>query len=1422
MRAYRSINSLFCVWMERRLKKLDQKLIGDAIILKRIFSPKKLFYDTSDLSVQWRMEYDFTSDLSQYGIQIKNNQEFSKLLNSGKSQTFAFNINCFCQMNGFIIVHDIIKSQSFKSKTLTIVRKLLKSVANMVDYMTDEEWKKYCQPIGISAYDNYLKDMNVDDLDDVTIKDIIKIIKEVKRLLKGPYGNCDVKRVDSLELDLGTRLLAYSSIDKRKAGIGIICNKIKTLKQECNTEVKYSQESIALAKLFQERNILEMLFGTDLHADLITKAGEILTFMYKLRVISGKDIIKIWEIGVEKESKIQTAIMNVIKMVVLNFTTKDANEIIEEIRNFPLNKMKECMVPVFASLSINEYYRSLKYSHNTEDKKLLGGTKLFESKRVNVEEQKDSNYIPTQSMDYDMPQPLLSNNTELARNRLGLDLPSRMDQEIEQPPFIPDEDPDYPMPPNSSEVLNYMWILTHEEALIEGLALNVQTQIIDSFISILGKYYSKKLPEYLQYCKEMISADKSFNQEAKIYKKLVELSRGAGVWKPNSEDLIQKVVITLIKFKRHAAQKAIELTDRQEEDEYMDTQSSIDDKMPRDIGKIEDLGPLAPVQTENMTDNQPNSISANTGQEPKDVKISDLTIVEEDKKEEKKNDLKPKPEIEICAPTFTNLPPLPMEVAVERPRDIYETLVTNEALNITYYEELNERLKLLLFLIVEEKQKIKTESIEIMWQILLFNSSSKKEAGIFFNFMSTLIKSPHGMGLIVEGIFDSFLFEVLLKIDERHYSIDAFECLKMMFVTINSCYKHMHILPNAEFEISDLRLIGIDTLWEIAILAKENSVQKNAADFIFDLYTKPANPNQCPEPVKKQEDFTARCIKNIQMGISNSKDGKLRIGRALDLLCRYLTNCDKITFDQKVPALPLCNFPLTVIMNGIEKITMQVDPAMSIKRMQEKFLETTNNMSVPLSNFLFLINGNNLQSSDCTLFESNINPDSVLSVTSLEEGISLTSNQKPKKDDFDFYTFEKNNEAAINSLKEMFPNESTDFLKAALRSAGNCIEVAAGFCMEENRRDDLIKDAELFAKSRTELLAPIQSGKLSIVLSCNNDFFSPLYDLLSINNPELVEKAWLLLSNIPLNPKKYDEIFRLKDCLRKEAWNDIFQVHNYYKLMYNLQIIWAIIQSGMEKNVCNWIDSFVKMRGIDSLCRLLADLPIKDIISNCLTNKQLFSYLRIILLAIEVITKIIKRFMVAILVQQDSKLYNLYQKEKLREKSEENDYKNRLGVLEENQKIALNDIKEQYFIEHLIIVLSLISEETVGKDSINAVRNAMSLFSILICFDLKCLDQMQKNEQFKKYLKKLMIESSNDELKNIVVNELKLLFTVYDRCNYGEGKIIPLRAFFFNSLIEMLPFLNEKCQNCELYFKLLGEYFNPQTCMQIYIKSYRF
>jgi len=163
-------------------------------------------------------------------------------------------------------------------------------------------------------------------------------------------------------------------------------------------------------------------------------------------------------------------------------------------------------------------------------------------------------------------------------------------------------------------------------------------------------------------------------------------------------------------------------------------------------------------------------------------------------------------------------------------RNFLNSLITNEVYQLSFPQEMAQRLEFLKFLITSAEGMLKTKHIQILWECLFIHSYYDGERDAFFSWCIDLLKamqnSTYNSGIFNDDCMEMLFFDLLLKLDFRYISEAIYDCFEKFFIYINAQYGQISCASAFDFgfEVFETKLIGVEALWEIVLTVRSQKV----------------------------------------------------------------------------------------------------------------------------------------------------------------------------------------------------------------------------------------------------------------------------------------------------------------------------------------------------------------------------------------------------------------------------------------------------------------------------------------------------------------------------------------------------------------------------------------------------------------------
>ena len=156
---------------------------------------------------------------------------------------------------------------------------------------------------------------------------------------------------------------------------------------------------------------------------------------------------------------------------------------------------------------------------------------------------------------------------------------------------------------------------------------------------------------------------------------------------------------------------------------------------------------------------------------------------------------------------------------------------------MTYLQEIQERLKFLQFVLSQCAAIGMTEEHAVtLWDSFVVKALTLKERELTFKAFQKMVRCVRPKKVFLQdGVATSiFTKKMMVDIHPEFMTKDSYECFDKYFVFVNCEANHMQMLEfKKSFMVNDYdSLIGLDMLWNIALLSTNELVHKKATGLI--------------------------------------------------------------------------------------------------------------------------------------------------------------------------------------------------------------------------------------------------------------------------------------------------------------------------------------------------------------------------------------------------------------------------------------------------------------------------------------------------------------------------------------------------------------------------------------------------------------
>jgi len=106
--------------------------------------------------------------------------------------------------------------------------------------------------------------------------------------------------------------------------------------------------------------------------------------------------------------------------------------------------------------------------------------------------------------------------------------------------------------------------------------------------------------------------------------------------------------------------------------------------------------------------------------------------------------------------------------------------------------EIERRLNFLQYLALVSGTPISAETVKLLFNVLVYNSVDEPERDLIFAWVTQILRQVQPeQEIFGDESLNYFFYDVLLKLDQRNFSAQMFDCLEQFFLLLNQQYSLM-------------------------------------------------------------------------------------------------------------------------------------------------------------------------------------------------------------------------------------------------------------------------------------------------------------------------------------------------------------------------------------------------------------------------------------------------------------------------------------------------------------------------------------------------------------------------------------------------------------------------------------------------------
>lgn len=461
-----AINDFFRDVIDYCLKYLKKENTELLLVLSRVLKSKKKFYDVryTDIPVSVEEEY-----LSSCGLEVNNENNEHLVDPDTKNLNFFYisNIHFFYSKNGFTKILELV-SETISLETTV---KIILFISSFYNPMIRNKWREISKALKFKIFLKVQK-MSDEEVRILQRHDLRSLFCVFENFLQKLYNYAKAGQIiENCELDLSFRLLTSKYLEKRIMGIVDLNQKIAKNKE------KMPYHSLAeigklgsqnLVAWIESHQVIEIVFGSSTHPEIIKRSGELLKFLYSNSRFTRNNISKLWDLAFLKHETDRDALICLFSELAHVLKQPDLQHLFSKIYVLELHEI---------------------------DSQILGLVK---------------------NLVYQLSKYAAKSNNDKEKTEFTAEEPWKQCEEIkENYEMLNQENFSY------SEVLEFIWKLCLSQSINNGITFTISTQAFNILKDSLVSYCKTERYKFLMKCAENIKTNSSVVTSCKLMEEIL-------------------------------------------------------------------------------------------------------------------------------------------------------------------------------------------------------------------------------------------------------------------------------------------------------------------------------------------------------------------------------------------------------------------------------------------------------------------------------------------------------------------------------------------------------------------------------------------------------------------------------------------------------------------------------------------------------------------------------------------------------------------------------------------------------------------------------------------------------------------------------------------------------------------------------------
>lgn len=360
-------NNFIRTLIKTLLGLLKKDSIEHLTVILRLLKPTKKFYESRYTEIPDDLKFSYIEALN-LSSDSQANIPILEILSSKLNFLYQANLQLFFQEQGFEKLTKIVTENIPYDEIIKI----------MTFFLTFQEissrvfWRQICKDLKEKLLFK-IQALTDEEVRTVQKSEIKKFFIMFEGFLQGLYDKNKCRMIlETAELNLAYRFLTSKYLEKRIIGLTEINSKISQVK---NRESGFYSSELWLDSEFlipwiEAHDLLEVIFGSTNHQELIKRSKDLVKFLYLNSRFDRNNIGKLWDCAVDRHETHKVALISLFTDLCEHFKMSDLQFMFSKVIGMDLSEIDSQTLALLKAITLY----MCKYSSKSNDAEKIEGT----------------------------------------------------------------------------------------------------------------------------------------------------------------------------------------------------------------------------------------------------------------------------------------------------------------------------------------------------------------------------------------------------------------------------------------------------------------------------------------------------------------------------------------------------------------------------------------------------------------------------------------------------------------------------------------------------------------------------------------------------------------------------------------------------------------------------------------------------------------------------------------------------------------------------------------------------------------------------------------------------------------------------------------------------------------------------------------